>query len=197
MGKTDIGVYIGRFQPFHIGHLRVVRQALAFADYVVVAIGSAQEQGTVKNPWSWADRYSMIEASMRPSERKRVRVVTLEDMPGQNEKWVEQVRTRVEAATRSMVSGRIVSEGDPRRYTLVGCDKDASSFYLKLFKPWWKLRLIPQWRALNATDVRKSYFGEIDDDWMAAVPSGTMGYLEAWNRHCFSGFTNIAREMGF
>lgn len=191
---VDIGIYIGRFQPFHNGHLRVVRQALSFSDFLVVLIGSAQEQGTVKNPWSWGDRASMILSSLRPTERRRVIVQPVLDMPGQNGAWVNQVKALVERRTRPVLGPYLNRKKDSRCYTLIGCNKDDSSFYLKLF-PEWKLRLIPQWRALNATDVRKSYFEESNENWMAAVPGGTCGYLEAFNRHNFSAFTRIASEL--
>jgi hypothetical protein len=36
-----VKVFIGRFQPFHLGHLKVLRAAIDTADHVVVIIGSA------------------------------------------------------------------------------------------------------------------------------------------------------------
>ena len=51
--KDKIGLYIGRFQPFHKGHLNVVEEALNHCDKLIIAIGSAQEFGTEKNPFSF------------------------------------------------------------------------------------------------------------------------------------------------
>ena len=39
--KCDILVFIGRFQPFHIGHKAVLDAALAQAEKVIVLAGSA------------------------------------------------------------------------------------------------------------------------------------------------------------
>ena len=37
----DLLVFIGRFQPFHLGHLAVIRRGLAEARHVLVLVGSA------------------------------------------------------------------------------------------------------------------------------------------------------------
>jgi nicotinamide-nucleotide adenylyltransferase len=36
------GLLIGRFQPFHIGHLKAIEQATSENDEVIIGIGSAQ-----------------------------------------------------------------------------------------------------------------------------------------------------------
>ena len=37
----DVAVYVGRFQPFHLGHLALLKHALEIAPTVVLVIGSA------------------------------------------------------------------------------------------------------------------------------------------------------------
>ncbi|MCG8482154.1 MAG: adenylyltransferase/cytidyltransferase family protein, partial [Clostridia bacterium] len=41
--KFDFLVFIGRFQPFHLGHLAVIERALALSDQVIVLCGSAHQ----------------------------------------------------------------------------------------------------------------------------------------------------------
>ena len=60
MFKYDLLVYIGRFQPFHLGHESVVRQALTLAHKVLIIIGSADSPRTIKNPFTFTERLNMI-----------------------------------------------------------------------------------------------------------------------------------------
>jgi nicotinamide-nucleotide adenylyltransferase len=36
------GLYVGRFQPFHLGHLSAIREVLKKVDELIIVIGSAQ-----------------------------------------------------------------------------------------------------------------------------------------------------------
>ena len=56
----NVGLVIGRFQPLHKGHERMIETALGYCNKVVVVIGSAQASGTKENPLTWADRYTII-----------------------------------------------------------------------------------------------------------------------------------------
>ncbi len=60
MKKYKLGLYIGRFQPFHNGHASVVEKMLEKCEKVLIAIGSAQEKGTMKNPFPAWERAAMI-----------------------------------------------------------------------------------------------------------------------------------------
>ena len=46
MMKHKCGLYIGRFQPLHIGHTSIISKMLDECEQVIVAVGSAQESGT-------------------------------------------------------------------------------------------------------------------------------------------------------
>lgn len=54
------GLYIGRFQPIHIGHEVIIRQMLDECDTVIIAIGSSQESKTQRNPFSYEQRADFI-----------------------------------------------------------------------------------------------------------------------------------------
>ena len=59
-GKLRIGMVVGRFQPVHNGHLSIIYEALDNCDYLIIAIGSAQESNTPKNPFSFEFRKKLI-----------------------------------------------------------------------------------------------------------------------------------------
>ena len=76
--KHKVGLYIGRFQPFHRGHLSVVKKALEECDTLVIAIGSAQESRTKKNPFSFDERKLFIWRSLW-GDNARVVIVPVAD----------------------------------------------------------------------------------------------------------------------
>lgn len=65
MKKYKLGMYLGRFQPFHNGHKSIVDKMLEECEGVVIVVGSAQEKGTVKNPFPAWERAAMIEDVFR------------------------------------------------------------------------------------------------------------------------------------
>lgn len=58
-------LYIGRFQPFHLGHLDALGQIFAREKKVIIAIGSSQQSGTTHNPFSALVRKKMIRAVLK------------------------------------------------------------------------------------------------------------------------------------
>ncbi len=54
------GLFIGRFQPFHLGHLKALKWILSNVDEVIIAIGSANIALTFKNPFTAGERIEMI-----------------------------------------------------------------------------------------------------------------------------------------
>lgn len=58
------GLFIGRFQPFHKGHLATVKFALAKVDKLVIVVGSAQKSHEPRNPFTTGERVRMIKESL-------------------------------------------------------------------------------------------------------------------------------------
>ncbi len=54
------GLYVGRFQPFHLGHLDAIKYVLKKVDEVVIVIGSAQYSHNSKNPFTAGERLVMV-----------------------------------------------------------------------------------------------------------------------------------------
>ena len=55
---------MGRFQPFHLGHLRLIRAVMDDKMEPLICIGSAQGGRTPENPFTAEERKAMIEAVM-------------------------------------------------------------------------------------------------------------------------------------
>ena len=61
------GLFIGRFQPFHKGHLDAVKHILKEVDRLIIGIGSSQYSGTFDNPFTAEERKEMIKKVLKDS----------------------------------------------------------------------------------------------------------------------------------
>lgn len=64
MESKHRGLLIGRFQPFHLGHLHCVQHALEKVPELIIAIGSAQYSHTLHNPFTAGERVTMIRLAL-------------------------------------------------------------------------------------------------------------------------------------
>ncbi|MCX2819306.1 nicotinamide-nucleotide adenylyltransferase [Haladaptatus sp. F3-133] len=85
------GLYVGRFQPFHKGHERVVDDIMDDVDEVVVAVGSAQKSHTLRNPFTAGERVSMITKALEDRD-ETVYAIPVEDL-NRNAVWTTHVRS--------------------------------------------------------------------------------------------------------
>lgn len=99
MNKKDekpfcLGILVGRFQTIHAGHEQMVRTALALCSRVGIFVGSSQEAGTEKNPFSYETRAALL----RLLFGEQVDIFPLPDIGvGNNGSWGEYVLQNVKA----------------------------------------------------------------------------------------------------
>lgn len=91
MKKYPLALFIGRFQPFHKGHLYSLKKALELAEKVIIGIGSSNKSDE-NNPWSYEEREEMVECVLKVEELrgKVVAVVAVPDNPS-DEVWAEEL----------------------------------------------------------------------------------------------------------
>src|SRR4030066_201339 len=65
---TTRGLYVGRFQPFHLGHLDAIKEVLKEVDELVIAIGSAQYSHNINNPFTAGERLVMVRQALKEAE---------------------------------------------------------------------------------------------------------------------------------
>ncbi|MEM0350545.1 MAG: nicotinamide-nucleotide adenylyltransferase [Archaeoglobaceae archaeon] len=66
----------GRFQPFHLGHLEVIKWALKSFDEIVLLVGMADESHTLRNPFTAGERIWMIRESLIEAGISLDRIIT-------------------------------------------------------------------------------------------------------------------------
>lgn len=161
MAKKILTVYIGRFQPFHLGHEHVLKQALSVSDITVVLIGSAFQARTIKNPFTYEERADLINSwhayGAISTYNKKLVTLPLRDQPYNDAKWIQSVQEQVDSVLSSL--------HDPENYEvrLTGSDRDDSTWYLSAF-PQWKITLQPEFKRppdckVSATSVREIMYG--------------------------------------
>ena len=88
---TTRGILIGRFQPFHDGHLQVVDEIVDEVDELVLGIGSADASHEQRNPFTAGERIMMIQNTLEPLDTTTY-AVPLEDLD-RNSVWVSHVQS--------------------------------------------------------------------------------------------------------
>lgn len=65
MNKKSVrALFVGRFQPFHLGHAAVIQAILNEADELLIVIGSSQKSHDLDNPFTTGERILMIRAAL-------------------------------------------------------------------------------------------------------------------------------------
>ena len=87
-------LFIGRFQPFHNGHLAMVKRILETNDEIIVGIGSAQYSHTGENPFTAGERYEMIKRALDAEGIHNYHLVPIPDTHVHSI-WVSHIRSLV------------------------------------------------------------------------------------------------------
>ena len=189
-----VGVYVGRFQPVHAGHLKSIATALEDCEKLVIIIGSANRARTVKNPLSTNDRIHLLKISIKewfneplnpgwtdfptPSILDRVHFVSLRDYMYNNYKWVSEVQLAV-----AELGGTV----NDSKTAIFGHKKDDTSFYLDMF-PFWVIKTLPSYYGgLSSTEIRESLFTKgtalLQKYLISEVTPKAEEWLKAWINH--------------
>ncbi|MCW4031258.1 MAG: nicotinamide-nucleotide adenylyltransferase [Candidatus Bathyarchaeota archaeon] len=86
------GVFVGRFQPFHKGHLEVIKKILKEVDELIVIMGSSQYSHRLDNPFTSGERITMIRKALQEEkiQLSRIWIVPVPDIH-QHALWVSQI----------------------------------------------------------------------------------------------------------
>jgi len=83
-------LFLGRFQPFHKGHLAAVKQILSECDRLVIAIGSSEKNHTQRNPFTAAERREMITQTLRDENITSYSII---EVPDTGPSWLERLKS--------------------------------------------------------------------------------------------------------
>jgi nicotinamide-nucleotide adenylyltransferase len=88
-------LFVGRFQPFHYGHLHAVEAILKEADELIIVVGSAQMSHEPDNPFTAGERLEMIKYALDAAgiDRDLYMLIPIPDAPA-HRVWVSQVESQ-------------------------------------------------------------------------------------------------------
>jgi nicotinamide-nucleotide adenylyltransferase len=107
MDSKKRGFYIGRFQPFHLGHRKVITEIAKEVDELVIGIGSAQQSHSPENPFTAGERIMMISRSLEGLDLYYY-VIPISDIY-RNAIWVAHVRSMTPPFTSVYSNNPLVS----------------------------------------------------------------------------------------
>jgi nicotinamide-nucleotide adenylyltransferase len=98
---------VGRFQPFHNGHLAIIREILKETESIIIGIGSAQYSHTLKDPFTAGERHIMISSTLESQGIYQFYLVPIEDV-NSNPLWVAHVESLTPRFNRVFTNNPLV-----------------------------------------------------------------------------------------
>ena len=88
--RYNTGLLIGRFQPFHFGHLYLIKKALEEVEKLIIGIGSANIKNR-DNPLSFEQRKKLLDAVFKKENlvKKISKIAPINDYSDDNI-WLEK-----------------------------------------------------------------------------------------------------------
>lgn len=175
-----LGIIVGRFQTFHTGHQYMVDKACAVCDRVGILVGSSQESGTLKNPFTYEARKAMLQKVFGD----RVRIEPLPDIGvGNNGKWgdyvLQNARRYFGKAPDLLVSGK-----EERRVDWFDSAMGVSVAEL----------YVPKTIDMSATRMREFFIKNDFERWKQYTPSALWGEYEAMRTAVLAAKDNLFTE---
>lgn len=151
------GLLIGRFQPFHLGHLEALQFALSKVDKLWVGLGSSNRPVEKNNPFTAEQRKEMILSSIDDSMKEKISIYFIPDLDN-HMKWVEKIDTIV-----------------PKFDIIFSNDDLTKHLYSKRNIQVLSIPFLNR-ESLSGTNIRDLIIH--DQKWDDFVPDGTRNFLE-------------------
>lgn len=85
------GMFLGRFQPPHLGHIEVLEEISHEIDRLLIVVGSSQYSHTPENPFTAGERVWMLDESLMERDIHAT-IIPVPDIH-RNSLWVSHVET--------------------------------------------------------------------------------------------------------
>lgn len=155
-----IALIPGRFQPFHLGHLKLIETAAKAKDVneLIIGIGSSQFKNTKENPFSAKERREMIENSLKNKISIPYKIVEIPDI-GDDEKWVSHVESIVKNFDVVYTNGEL----EKRLFRKKGYEVRTTKFFNR--------------KNYSGTEIRKRIING-NEEWKTFVPEGMLKVIK-------------------
>lgn len=154
MSIINIALFIGRFQPFHRGHLKVVKD-IRKKYTPVIGIGSSEKMNSFDNPLSFNERRKMILNCL-----EGINIFPIPDRNDDSE-WVEEIKEKIRF--KVVITG---NDWTRRCFKQEGIPVKEQHFYSR--------------DKYKGTRIR-NLASEGNDEWKRLVPKCSRDLLEKFN----------------
>ena len=151
------GLLIGRFQPFHLGHLEALQFALSKVDKLWVGLGSSNKPVEKNNPFTAEQRKEMILSSIDDSMKEKISIYFIPDLDN-HMRWIEKIDTIV-----------------PKFDIIFSNDDLTKHLYSKRNIQVLSIPFLKR-ESLSGTNIRDLIIS--DQKWDNLVPDGTRNFLK-------------------
>lgn len=160
--NNNLGVFLTRSQPLHIGHLGIIEKALEENEKVIILIGSKNKSGTLRNPLDINLRKKILEEAIEEKfqeDKKRVIIATLPD-------WSMETDYHSNLEWGRYLYYNIVSLGEQKSFNIYFSDDKEiiGNWFEDMLKNRIKFRLFQRnnmFEAVSSTKIREAF---INDD---------------------------------
>ncbi|MFC1742160.1 nicotinamide-nucleotide adenylyltransferase [Nanoarchaeota archaeon] len=159
---------LGRFQPFHNGHLKVIQDAHKEDRHITIVLGSSQEKDTNRNPFSADERRQMITRTLNPINIE-VAFIEVPDIQCDNS-YIKHVEKHLKSKP-----DRIITENQ-KTYNL-------------FTEAGYNVQLTERYFGISASDIRRRI--STGQEWKDRVPPQVTEYLKE-----IDGIERIKRSSG-
>lgn len=151
-------LFLGRFQPFHNGHLYVIKEALKEADKIVIGVAYNDKADKNENPFSVQERIEMIDLALPAAEITNYTIFPVPDNED-DKKWVEKLETLV-----------------PKFDVIYMSDKNTfgEKWVERCLKEKYTIRNIKALAGIDATTIREKIMNK--EEWISLVPKQVAVY---------------------
>lgn len=151
------GLLIGRFQPFHLGHMHALKFALTHVDKLWIGLGSSNKPKEKNNPFSAEERKEMILSSIDDQMKNNIKIYPIPDLQN-HQKWIEMIDTIVPPFdvifTNDELTAHLYSKRGTKVIPIPFSNRD----------------------LFSGTNIRDRILS--DQEWKSLVPDGTRKFLE-------------------
>ncbi|MBM3896319.1 MAG: nicotinamide-nucleotide adenylyltransferase [Thaumarchaeota archaeon] len=150
------GLLIGRFQPFHLGHLEAILFGLSRVENLWIGIGSSNKSNEMKNPFTADERKEMIISSLDKKIVEKIKIYYIQDV-SDHSKWTQEIDSII-----------------PKYDVVFSNDEFTQHLFQKR-----GVKVIPvtlkQRESFSGTNIRAKIAN--NQDWKDLVPEGTRNVL--------------------
>jgi len=156
--KYESVLFIGRFQPFHLGHLEIIKKYSKNCSIIKIVIGSKDKSFEKCNPFTYKEREEMVRLALYDSGILNYEIYHIKDVVSDDE-WRENIKSSVKGFDALITGNKSVKE--------IFCLENVDIDYFD--------EEISRYKGLSSTQIRKDW---LNSEERSGLPVSVFYYLK-------------------